>query len=84
MPGEARADIQFAVWRRFQYGRGMGKMSSDPLVSTETEIEVEEDTAAAIERGIRAADDDEMVTADEARERLLTRWNGKYSTQNRP
>ena len=62
----------------------MGKMSSDPLVSTEPEIEVDEDTAAAIERGIRAADNEEFVTADEARERLLTRWNGKSSTQNRP
>jgi hypothetical protein len=51
----------------------MGKMSSDPLVSTEAEIEVDKDTAAAIERGIDAADNDQVVSADEARERLLTR-----------
>lgn len=57
-------------------------MSSDPLVSTEADIEVDEDTAAAIERGIRAADKDELMTSNEARERLLTRWNGKSSTQN--
>jgi predicted transcriptional regulator len=61
----------------------MGKMSSDPLVSTEAEIEVDQDTAAAIERGIRAADNDELVTPNEARERLLTQWNGKSSSQNR-
>jgi hypothetical protein len=62
----------------------MGKMSSDPLVSTETEIDVDEGTAAAIERRIGAADDERVVTADEARERLLTKWIGRSSTQNQP
>jgi hypothetical protein len=64
--------------------KSMDRMSSDPLVSTETEVEVDGETAAAIERGIRAAEDEQVVTADEARKRLLTRWNGNSSTRNRP
>ena len=38
----------------------------DPLVSQEEEIEVDEETATAIERGIQAADEGLVVSSEEA------------------
>jgi predicted transcriptional regulator len=42
----------------------------DLFVSQETEIEVDETTAAAIERGIQAANDGQVVSSEEAREHV--------------
>ena len=42
----------------------------DPFVSTEKEIEIDGETAAAIRRGIEDADTGCVVTLEETRERM--------------
>jgi predicted transcriptional regulator len=54
--------------------------SVDPFVSTE-EVEVDEETAAAIELGIRAADEGRCVSSEEVR-KLIPVWISKFSTRN--
>jgi predicted transcriptional regulator len=54
----------------------------DPMIAND-EVEIDSCTSAAIERGLRAADDGQVVSADEAR-RQVGRWISKFSTQNRP
>ena len=54
----------------------------DPLVSAEQEVEVGAETAAAIERGIRAADEGRVVSGEEVRKRIPL-WISKLSTPNR-
>jgi len=53
---------------------------NDPFVSTEDAIEVDAETAAAIERGIRDADEGRVVSNDEAR-KLVRQWISKSSTR---
>lgn len=53
----------------------------DPLISTEPEVEVDEETAAAIEQGIRAADEGRVVSSEEVR-KLIPQWTSKFSTPN--
>ena len=55
----------------------------DPLVSTEEEVEVDLETAAAIARGIRDADEGRVVPSDRVRE-LLAEWKTKFSTPKQP
>jgi predicted transcriptional regulator len=52
----------------------------DPLVSTEEPIDVDAETAAAIERGIGAAEEGRTVTSEEAR-KLASQWFSRFSTQ---
>lgn len=52
---------------------------SDPFVSTEDEIEVDAETAAAIERGLRDADEGRVVPGEEVR-KLIPQWISKFST----
>jgi predicted transcriptional regulator len=56
--------------------------SLDPFVSTEEEVEVDAETAAAIERGIQAADEGKVVSNDEVR-KLTREWISKFSTSSR-
>jgi len=53
----------------------------DPLFSTEEEIELDAETAVAIDRGIRAADEGKCLSSDEVR-KLIPVWISKFSTQN--
>ncbi len=55
--------------------------SADPLISTEEEVEVDAETSAAIERGIRAADEGRFVSSEDVR-KLIPAWISKFSTQN--
>ena len=52
------------------------------MVSTEEEVEVDAETAAAIDRGIRAADEGRAVSNDEVR-KLIPQWISEFSTPNR-
>ena len=54
----------------------------DPLVSSEPEVEVDTETAAAIERALRAADQGRVVSAEEVR-KLIPQWISKLFTPNR-
>ena len=45
------------------------------------EVEVDAETAAAIQRGIKAADEDRTVPADEVR-KLIPQWISEFSTRN--
>jgi predicted transcriptional regulator len=54
----------------------------DLFVSEETGIEVDETTAAAIRRGIQAADDGQAVTGEEVREKIR-QWISEFSTPAR-
>ena len=49
-----------------------GKLKA-PLVPVEKEVEVTAETAAAIERGIRAADEGRVVSAVKVR-KLIPQW----------
>ena len=56
---------------------------SDPLISTEQEVEVDAKTAAGIQRGIRAADEGRVIPSEEVRE-LVQQWISRFSTPNQP
>ena len=45
------------------------------------EVEVDAETAAAIQRGIDAAEEGRVVPAEEVR-KLIPQWIAKFSTQN--
>ena len=49
----------------------MGEMKpADQFTSTEEEVEVDEETLAAIDRGIKAADEGRVVPLEEVRRRM--------------
>ena len=57
----------------------MAELKPDPMVSTEEEVEVDAETAAAIDRGIRAANEGRVVSSEEVR-KLIPKWISKFST----
>ena len=64
------------------YVEGMANAESiDLLVSTEEEVEVDAETLAAIDEGLKAADEGRVVPA-EAVPNLISQWISRFSTQN--
>ena len=62
----------------------MGEMKpADQFTSTEEEVEVDEETLAAIDRGIKAADEGRVVPLEEARRRMQE-WHTKSSSRKTP
>jgi predicted transcriptional regulator len=57
--------------------------SIDPFVSTEPEVEVDPETAAAIEKGLQDAREGRVVPADEVH-KLIPQWISKFSTRKQP
>jgi predicted transcriptional regulator len=57
----------------------MAEAKPDLFVSTEDEVEVDAKTAAAIERGIKAADEGRVVSSEHVR-KLIPQWVSKFST----
>ena len=60
----------------------MADVETDPFISTE-EVELDSEAAAAIEVGVRAADEGRCLPSEEVR-KLVPVWISKFSTQNRP
>jgi predicted transcriptional regulator len=54
----------------------------DPFVSTEEEVVVDAETAAAIQRGIEDADAGRVISVEDARERMH-QWLSKSSSPTR-
>jgi predicted transcriptional regulator len=61
------------------YVEVMAEPTPDLFISAEPEVEVDAETAAAIQRGIQAADAGKVVSNDEVRE-LVSQWISKLST----
>jgi predicted transcriptional regulator len=53
----------------------------DVMVDTGEEVEVDAETAAAIDRGLRAAAEGRVVSSEEVR-KLIPQWISKFSTPN--
>jgi predicted transcriptional regulator len=63
------------------YRKGMAEPVPDLMIAAEEEVEVDADTAAAIERGVRAAHEGRVVPSEEVR-KLVPQWITKFSTPN--
>jgi len=60
----------------------MSETDPDIFESTEDEVEVDAETAAAIARGIKAADEGRVTSGDDVRV-LVDQWISKLSTPSR-
>ncbi len=66
-----------------RYLEGMGNLEGiDPFISTEEEIEVDTETAKAIQLGIEDADAGRVVTMEQVRERMQ-QWLSRSSSPTR-
>jgi predicted transcriptional regulator len=64
--------------------QGMDELkNSDPCVSTEAEVEVNAETAAAIEKGLKDAKEGRVVPANEVHQ-LIPQWISKFSIPKQP
>jgi predicted transcriptional regulator len=59
----------------------MVEPKADVMVDTGEEVEVDAETVAAIDRGLRAADEGRGVSSEEVR-KLIPLWISKFSTPN--
>jgi len=59
----------------------MADAQTDPMVSNAEEAEIDAQTAIAIERGIRAANQGRVVSSDEVR-KLVSQWISEFSTRS--
>lgn len=81
-----RADLQnrfrpfpVAPCAEFAYHNVMADARvTDPFISTEPDVEVDTQTAAAIGRGIRAAEEGHVVPAEQVRQ-LIHQWISSFS-----
>lgn len=61
----------------------MAELKPDDLfVSNEEEVKVDAETAAAIERGIKDADEGRTVSLDEVR-KMIPEWISKFESRKR-
>jgi predicted transcriptional regulator len=61
----------------------MGELKpADPFASNEEEVEVDEETLAAIDRGIKAADEGRSVPLEEVR-KMIPEWIAKFESRKR-
>jgi len=59
----------------------MDESRPDFFVSNEEPAEVDAETAAALERSIREADEGRLVPSEEAR-KMVSQWISKFSTRH--
>ena len=59
----------------------MDESRPDLFVSNEDPVEVDAETAAALERSIREADEGRLVPSEEAR-KMVSQWISNFSTRH--
>lgn len=81
MNGSARwidSNFRLHIWIVGSNVKGVERIP-DPMVSTEEEVDVDAETAAAIDRGIRAVEEGRVVPSEEVR-KLVCQWISNFST----
>lgn len=73
------ANLPRAGYREVMADVLTGSAPVDPLVSAEGEVDVDQQTAAAIQLGIEAADANLVVSSEEVR-KLVPLWISRLST----
>ncbi len=68
-------------WNRIMLKNMADRYPIDPFVSNEDPVEVDSETATAIEEGIRDAKAGRVVSSDEVR-KLIPQWMSKFSTRS--